>query len=392
MTIHFINRFYRPDEPATAQLLGDLAGALAARGHAAGVIASRPAGAPADEILQGVRIRRVGPARAPEGGLAAKAWNFAAFGAGALARLARVLRPGDLVVVMTDPPLLGGGAAALARARGARCVHWVQDIYPEIALAVGAPPPLGWLRPARNRAWRSAAACVVPGRDMGEVVAAAGVPPERIRVIPNWAPEGLSPPPPERARAQRRAWGLEGRFVAAYSGNLGRVHDLAPILATAHLLREDPAFVFAFIGGGARLPAIEAEARQRGLPNVRFFPAQPRASLAESLAAADVHLASLRAGCERFVFPSKIYGAAAVGRPVLFFGPPGCEPARTLEENGFGRAFGPGREAEAGSCLRAWRADEPARAALGEAGRRFAGAPRWREAWEEVLDSAKQLP
>jgi glycosyltransferase involved in cell wall biosynthesis len=390
LTIHFINRFYRPDEPATAQLLGDLAEALAARGRAVRVIASRPPGAPPAEVLRGVRIARVGSARPPEGGLAAKAVNFAAFGAAALARLARGLRAGDVAVVMTDPPLLGLGVAALARARRARCVHWIQDIYPEVALAVGGPAPLGWVRPGRNCAWRAASGCVVPGRDMGAVVAAAGVDPERIRVIPNWPPAGLAPPAPERIAARRRAWGWEGRFVAAYSGNLGRVHDLAPILDAAGALRDDPNLIFAFIGGGAQRAAIEAEARRHSLAQVRFFPAQPRAELAESLAAADVHVASLRAGCERYVFPSKIYGAAAVGRPVLFFGPAGCEPARVIEEHGFGRAFAPGGAEAAAACLRAWGADPAERTRLGEAALRFAAAGGgWLGSWEDILDSGK---
>jgi glycosyltransferase involved in cell wall biosynthesis len=389
LTIHFINRFYWPDEPATAQLLGDLAEAWAARGRAVNVIASRPPGAAAAETVRGVRVARVGPARSRERGVAAKAANFAAFGAGALARLAASFRPGDLAVVMTDPPLLGLGVAALARARGGRCVHWIQDIYPEVALAVGGPSPLGWIRPARDAAWRAAAACVVPGRDMGAVVAAAGVPTGRVRVVPNWPPAGLAPPSPERIAARRRAWDLEGRFVAAYSGNLGRVHDLAPILETAGQLRDDPGIVFAFVGGGAQRPALEAEARRRNLPHVRFFPAQPRAELAESLAAADAHLASLRAGCERYVFPSKIYGAAAVGRPVLFFGPPACEPARVLEEHGLGRAFAPGQAPEAAACLRDWRDRPEARERLGEAGRRFAASHDWAGRWEEILESAK---
>ena len=44
----FVNRFYWPDEPATAQLLTDLAEGLAAEGWDVSVIASHPghAGAP----------------------------------------------------------------------------------------------------------------------------------------------------------------------------------------------------------------------------------------------------------------------------------------------------------------------------------------------------------
>ena len=40
--------------------------------------------------------------------------------------------------------------------------------------------------------------------------------------------------------------------MVAYSGNLGRVHDLEPVLQVAEVLRDDAAFVFLFIGGGAQ--------------------------------------------------------------------------------------------------------------------------------------------
>ena len=204
----------------------------------------------------------------------------------------------------------------MARARGARLFHWTQDIDPEIAVALSGH---GWLRasrPLRDAAWRQAEACVTLGRDMAEAIAAAGVPPSRIRLVPNWAPAGVGPVEETAVAAQREAWGLAGKFVIAYSGNLGRVHDLGPILAAAEILRGEPDLVFAFIGDGAGKAPLEAEARRRGLAQVRFFPSQPRDRLAAVLAAGDVHLVSLRADCARFVFPSKLYGIMAVGRPV----------------------------------------------------------------------------
>ena len=57
----FLNRFYWPDEPATAQLLTDLAEALAARQVTVVVITSHPdnPAVPAEETRRGVHILRV---------------------------------------------------------------------------------------------------------------------------------------------------------------------------------------------------------------------------------------------------------------------------------------------------------------------------------------------
>ncbi|HTQ30175.1 MAG TPA: glycosyltransferase family 4 protein, partial [Opitutaceae bacterium] len=332
----FLNRFYWPDEPATAQLLTDLAEALAEAGQPVVVITShnRRPETPDEETHRGVRIRRVRGTRVGEKNLPGRALDFLTFSFGALLRVARTARRGDTLVLMTDPPLLGIAATALARGRGARVVHWVQDIYPEIAMALAGSPGLRLFRPLRDWAWRRADFCVAPGDDMAALIRARGA--GNTVVIPNWAPAGLVP---AAAEERREAWNLGGKFVVAYSGNLGRVHDLLPLLEAAAALREEAGIAFVFIGNGAQRPALETAAKKRGLGNVRFFPPQPRERLGETLAVGDVHLVTLRPGCEQLVFPSKFHGIVAAGRPVLFVGPRNCALARLVGEHRLGLTF-----------------------------------------------------
>jgi glycosyltransferase involved in cell wall biosynthesis len=200
----------------------------------------------------------------------------------------------------------------------------------------------------------------------------AGVAAERIHEIPNWAPAGLGPAPAGAIAAQRAAWGLADRFVVGYSGNLGRVHDLEPVLDLAAALRTDERIAFVFIGDGAQRPALEAAASARGLRNVHFHPAQPRERLAITLGVADVHLVTLRPGCERLVYPSKLAGIAGAHRPALFIGPHSCEVARTVTSAGFGLAFTREQTAEAALALRALRTDPAGLASLAAAAGRFA--------------------
>ena len=343
--VTFINRFYWPEEPATAQLLTDLAEALAARGHPITVIASRPAdpGISCAETRAGVKILRVRGTHLGRARLAGRMIDFTTFLLAAGWRLTWTLQRGDLVVAMTDPPLLGIAVFPIARLRGARVLHWAQDIYPEVAIALS---PHGFVRglcaafrPLRNFVWRRSTGCVALGEDMAALMTQAGVPPAKVAIIPNWAPAGLEPQSLESAMALRRAWDLDGRFVVAYSGNLGRVHDLDPVLDVASSLRHVPGIVFVFVGGGAQRAAMEERVVRERLANVRFQPAQPRRNLTEVLALGDVHLVTLHPGCTQLVFPSKLYGIAAVGRPVLFIGPRNCEVARVVTGRGFGLAF-----------------------------------------------------
>jgi colanic acid biosynthesis glycosyl transferase WcaI len=401
MALIFINRFYWPDEPATAQLLTDLAEGLAATGERVTVITSHNGRAElsGDELHQGVQIRRVHSTRWGQKNLAGRTLDFMAFSLGALIRLARITRPGDTVVVMTDPPLLAIFAAKLAQGRGARVVFWVQDIYPELAMALAGAKWLRIFRPLRDRAWRRAGACVVPGDDMAAFLAGRGV--EKIATIPNWAPTGLTRMPPGAADALRDTWGLRGKFIAAYSGNLGRVHDLMPLLDAAAALQSETDIVFVFIGNGAQRDALETTAQERGLKNVRFFPAQPRTQLAETLALGDVHFVTLRPGCEPLVFPSKLHGIAAVGRPMLFVGPRDCSLARLVTGRGMGAVFSREETALLAETIRSLHGDPARQRAWSEAAERFhretGGVERAVADWHKLLhtsstDNESRLP
>lgn len=374
--ILFVNRYYWPEETATAQLLCDLAEGLAARGRRVTVIARAPPDLPPGEwaARRGVDIIRVPAPRRAGTGIAAKALHFASFWLGARRALSQAVRPGDAVVALTDPPLMGVAAEAVARRRGARAFHWIQDIYPEVAEAVAGGAVWRVFRPMRDRSWVRAEACVTLGTDMAALVAERGVAPSRLHVQSNWSPSGLVPPPPAQVEAARAAGGASGRFVVGYSGNLGRVHDLDAVLDLAEAFRGDPSIRFQITGSGPQRARVEALAARRNLSAVGFGPPAPRADLAAALAAADAHLVTLRAGCERCVFPSKLYGIAAVTRPILFLGPPGCEVARLVRESGLGAACSGRDVAGAAAALRSFRDDSARRAACAAAARQFAAA------------------
>lgn len=384
----FLNRVYWPSPAATAQLLTDLAEGLAAGGWEVHVIA---AGAGPDRH-NGVTIHRTGGSE-QHGGLFSQAFNYGRFRRQAQRQLASLVQPGDVVVAMTDPPMLGAAVASLAVSRSAKITHWIQDIYPEIVTAhFGALTalPLSPLRMRRDRAWLAARRCVTLGADMVDQVASSGVPAGRIALVPNWAPRELHAPAPAGAIAARRAaWGLTGRFIVAYSGNLGRVHEFAAVLAAAEQLKAQRDLVFLFIGTGARFEEVRAAARSRGLDSVRLLPPEPRADLAAALGAADAHLVTLKPGFARLVYPSKLAGVLAVGRPVLFVGPTDGEIARLLAREECGAAFGPADSAGLAATISAWQTDPARCQRLGRRARavyehRFAFAAALTQ-WDEIL-------
>jgi colanic acid biosynthesis glycosyl transferase WcaI len=251
------------------------------------------------------------------------------------------------------------------------------------------------LLPLRNVAWRGAKHCVTLGHDMASVLARARVPSEKVTLIPNWAPTGLAPLPVAGSRELRSEWNLTGKFVVVYSGNFGRVHDLVSVLNVAALLREDPDIAFVLIGDGAQRKVLEALAVQFSLSNLIFRPPQPRTRLQQALALGDIHLVTMRAGCETLVFPSKLYGIAAIGRPVIFIGPKPCEVAALVENEGFGQAFAASEAAAIVIAIRRLKHDPSSCEKLSLAATRFAtsngGATAAAVRWSALLDPAREL-
>ena len=360
----FANRVYWPEESATAQLLSDLAPALAARGFSVHVIT----GGDGPAQHEGVTVHRTGGDNSVTE-FRRRTLSYLRFLRAARDRLAALATAGDVVVIKTDPPMLSAALTHVARQRGAAVVQWIQDIYPEIAWCHAGPwtkPLLKPLQASRDRAWRASACCVPVGDDMAELVHTRGVPRDRLRVLPNWAPRELDEIPSADAIAARRAaWGWTDKFVIAYSGNLGRVHEFRTLLDTAVRLRSRADIVIAFIGHGARWSDVAKAVSTQALSNVQLIPPQPRTELAVSLAAADIHAVTLLQGFESLVHPSKIAGVLAVGRPVAFVGPTKSSLARFLENAPCGKAIAPGSSEELAALIHEWQREPATRIRLG---------------------------
>jgi len=326
----FVNRYFYPDHSATSQMLSDLAFSLAeTTDYQIHIITSRQryddarAALAASETIRDVQIHRVWTSRFGRQNLLGRAFDYLSFYFTAFFALMALADKQSVIVAKTDPPLISVIAALAAKIKSARLVNWIQDLFPEVAAALGVRlaqgPQYSVLKWLRNRSLNSARVNVVIGELMKQKLIDEGIPPEQIQVINNWADDQIKPVPPEE-NSLRKEWGMDGKFVVGYSGNLGRSHDFNTILDAASELKEKTHIVFLFIGGGANLSWVESEVNKRGLPNVIFKPYQPRERLAQSLSAADVHLVSLRPELEGLIVPSKFYGILAAGRPVIFIG------------------------------------------------------------------------
>ncbi len=345
--IIFINRFYFPDYSATSQMLTDLCRELAQNGKSVVVVTSRQryddAGAELikKEVLHGIEVNRVWTSRFGRHGLPGRAIDYITFYVSVACWLLWHLKKSSLVIAKTDPPMMSILTALVTKIKGSMLVTWNQDVYPEVASALGVKLVDGWsgriLKRLRNRSWRRAKINVVLGQCMAEYLFQQGIPEKKIKVIPNWA-DGSSIFPVAQAENKLRVdWQLSNKFVVGYSGNMGRAHEFETILNTAEKLKSQPDIVFLFIGHGAKRDELEKQVNVRGLDNIIFKPYQAREQLRYSLSLPNVHLISLNPEMEGLIVPSKFYGVCAAGRPTLFVGDPKGEVGRIVTRDRIGK-------------------------------------------------------
>ncbi len=156
-----------------------------------------------------------------------------------------------------------------------------------------------------------------------------------------------------------------------YSGNFGLGHDLDTILQAVHSLTGDGPLKVLLVGDGKGLAPLRRLVSDLRLENIEFRPPVPLSALPELLAAGDIHLVAQKSHTEGLIVPSKIYGTLAVGRPVVFIGPPHCEVAQIVRDSGCGFVVACDDIAGAADALRRLAEDAELRQTMGERARRY---------------------
>ena len=333
MRVLFLNQYFPPDPAPTGVLLAEIAAELEKAGHTVDFVAAR------QEYRAGQK----------QGGRMVRE-------AHALARMLvdGLRRPrADVVVSATSPPCLLVVATLVAGWHRARSVHWIMDLYPEIAVALGEVREgffsrslgalMGWC-------YRRAARVVVLDEDMAARVREHGVEPAIVRpwvfagVLKQLADSHGEPP---------------AEWTWIYSGNLGRAHEWETLLqAQAAVERRGAPIRLLFQGGGPSRPAAEARAHGLGLRQVEWRDYVPEPELPASLLRCHALVVTQLSAAQGLLWPSKLGLVASLPRPIIWVGPPDGAIAKTLRAFPHAAVFAPGQSAELAEWLLARTGEE----------------------------------
>jgi colanic acid biosynthesis glycosyl transferase WcaI len=342
--VQIIAQYFKPETVGSGVWIHQLATDLVGLGHQVSVVTSFP-NYPERVVFEGYRGRMFMRERmdgvdivrtyiyaSPDEGMLSRTLNFGSFCASAA--IGGLFAPKPDVIYCVMPPMpLGVSAEFLGFLKSAPVVVNVQDIYPDIAVAVGVlrnPTAIRFFKWMERSIYRHAASIVVIADGFKENIERKGVPEEKIHVVPNWAdPDEILPGP--KSNAFREELGVKDRFTLSYSGSLSFNTDLDSVLGAAELLADEP-FSFVIVGDGVKKAELMRRAEKMRLDNVQFHPFQPLEMYPQVLAAADMNLVTLNRQAATSSVPSKMFKMMASERPVLAITMQGNEVHRLVQD------------------------------------------------------------
>jgi colanic acid biosynthesis glycosyl transferase WcaI len=380
---------FPPDGVSTAVILGELSADLKKAGHDVTVVTTVPhynrdARAEARQPLvrlwgpllyrsefQGVRVLHVAmPRKNSRVLLRLLAWTQ--FHVLSLIAALALVRRVDVIITPSPPLTVGVCAWLLGLCYRAPYVYNVQELYPDIAISLGALKNrwvISMLFALERFVYARARyiTAIAPGmrrRILKKTVAA-----DKVRLIPNFV-DADDMAPGTKANAFSRQYGLDEAFVVAYAGNMGPAQGLETVLDAAALLKSQQGVRFLLVGEGTSFDRLKDLVNQRGLTNVLMMPHQPYAVVPQIYAASDLCLVPLALNTGSDAVPSKVYRIMACARAALVCADHESDLAELIRVAQCGTVVPPGSpEALAGAITEAMR-DPSACAAMGAAGRR----------------------
>ena len=246
----------------------------------------------------------------------------------------REFRP-DMVFTVAPSMVAVPVARRMARRAGVPLWLHIQDFEVGAALATGlielGSKTASAAARFEERLLRSADVVSTISEPMCALAQAKGVEADRIVEIRNWAnhADRIATGDGERLRAE---WGLQGKIVALYSGNIANKQGLEIVIEAARRLEQRADLAFVISGEGPNRARLEALAA--GLGNIQFHDLQPEESIGDLMRLADIHLLPQLPDAADLVLPSKLGNMLASGRPIVATAAPGTGIDREIEGAG----------------------------------------------------------
>lgn len=268
----------------------------------------------------------------------------------------------DYVFAISQPPILGGMLGVYGKyklktsnSEYPKFIYCIQDYNPEQIEAINYINNkllINILKLLDKRNCKKSDLVVTVGRDLIETLKNRfnnDLVPKYV-MINNWADEKkiypLSSDDPGVIEF-KKTYGLENKFIFMYSGNIGLYYDLEGLIKVMKEFKNVKTskgrdVIFVFVGTGGILNKLILYSKENKLNNIVFIPYQSKDKLIYSLNASDVQLCVNAKKIKGVSCPSKFYGIACAGKPVLGVLENGSEVEMLIHASNCGKCSEPG--------------------------------------------------
>jgi len=400
MRVLIVTQYFPPETGGTSNRLISIARGLCEAGHDVHVIAEKPnhpegiirkdyrGGVFEERTYEGIPVTYTWVYTHPEKNFLRRLLFYGSFMVMAALAALRTKGSFDVVLASSPPLFVGLSGWFAARMKKAKFVFDVRDIWPKVAVAMGAltnPTIIRFAEAIEQFIYRRAdGITAVTDSFCDHIRETVGEGTPMQRVMNGTMPEVFQKD--ERREEVRERLGVEMKFVVTYAGNLGLAQGLPHILDAAEKLQGEDRVEFVMLGSGAVKSDLVGDAEQRGLTNIQFRDRVPLEEAAAHMAASDALLVPLEDHeiYQQFI-PSKLFDSMASGRPLLLSVD---GEARSILEDAEAGLYYPAEDGDALADRVRWLLNHPEKAeAMGRRGQEHAQSHCTRSAQAQKLTS-----
>ena len=226
------------------------------------------------------------------------------------------------VVLATSPPLPVGPLGILAAfIKRCKFVFEVRDLWPESAIDTGAVTNpivikiMFWMEKISYK--RASAINALTPAFKDKLINNKGMSEEKVWLIPNAADLDLiKPGPKDQEVIKRHGW--DGKFVGLYIGAHGRANHLWQLIETAKILKDEPEYMIACVGGGMEREALMKKVKAENLTNIQFIEPVSKKEVGTYLNTCDVSVIVLKkVDTFKTVYPNKMFDSMSAACPII---------------------------------------------------------------------------
>jgi len=345
-----VSEVFYPEEVSTGYILTKLAEGLA-EDYDVRALSKRKSRniVPSFETYKGVKIYRCLSTVFNKNNLFLRFINAFSFNILILFNSLIVFSRNDLVMAVTNPPILPYFVLLGASVKKATFIILVHDVYPHLMVALDMIKPTSFL----FRLWtyfnkilfEKSNLIVVLSEDMKKLVSRefySSLIQKKIHVIQNWAEIDIIKPFEKENNSIARKLGINDKFIIQYAGNFGRPNDIETIIDAAKVLKCDEKVHFIFAGDGAKKKWVEKQKSKFNLDNLTLLNSYSRKDQNGILSASDISLIALIRGMKGISMPSRFYNIMASGKAIIAIIDDNTEVASIIKNEGIGWVIPPG--------------------------------------------------